>query len=198
MSDAEIRTEIRNVEARLLSDEWGTLKQFDFEFRRRSGDWQRQRREVYDHGHAAAVLLVDPGRGTVVLTRQFRLPAHLDGAAGLLIEACAGLLDGDSPEACARKEAEEETGYRLTRLQHLFDAYMSPGSLTERLSFFVGYYDPDDRISDGGGLAHEGEDIEVLEMPFSTALDMVADGRIVDAKTIMLLQAVALAGIVAR
>lgn len=194
MSDAAIR----QVEARVLSAGWGTLKEVSFELRRRSGEWQAQRREVYDRGHAAAVLLADPARGTVILTRQFRLPVYLDGGSGQLIEACAGLLDGDSPAACARKEAEEETGYRLARLRHLFDAYMSPGSMTERLSFFVGFYDPDDRISDGGGLAHEGEDIEVLELPFSTALDMVASGRIVDAKTIMLLQATALAGIFAR
>lgn len=188
---AEVRIESRT----LLADDWGNLSRYVIELRRRSGDWQRQNREVYDHGSAAAVLLCDPDRGTVILTRQFRLPVHLNGDDPALIEVCAGLLDGDDPETCARREAEEETGYRVEVLTHAFDAYMSPGSLTEKLFLFVAHYHAGHRVSDGGGLEHEGEDIEVLEMPFATAFGMVAAGEITDAKTIMLLQHAALSGV---
>lgn len=185
---------VRIKEQRLLSDNWGRLTRYELDVRRRDGQWQHQVREVYDRGNAAVILLVDPGRGTVVLIRQFRFPVHLDGGNPMLIEACAGLLDGQDPETCARKEAEEETGYCVGAATHLFDSYMSPGSVTERLSFFVGTYEPASRVSAGGGLEHEGEDIEVLEMPFAEALAMVERGEIVDAKTIMLLQHVALRG----
>jgi GDP-mannose pyrophosphatase NudK len=185
---------VRNEKSTLLSDNWGKLRRHEFELCRRDGQWQHQVREVYDRGNAAVILLVDPDRGTVVLTRQFRFPVYLEGDNPLLIEACAGLLDGDAPEACARKEAEEETGYRVGAVTHLFDSYMSPGSVKEKLSFFVGTYDPASRVSDGGGLEHEGEDIEVMELPLEAALAMVRTGEIVDAKTIMLLQHVAMGG----
>jgi nudix-type nucleoside diphosphatase (YffH/AdpP family) len=175
-----------------LSENWGRLQKYVFEITHRDGSRQRHTREVYDRGHAATVLLHNPQRGTVVLTRQFRLPAHLSGDSGYLIEACAGLLDGDDPETCARKEAEEETGYRVSGIRHLFDAYMSPGSVTEKLSFFTATCDAISRVSAGGGLAHEGEDIEVIEMSLETALAMVRSGEIADAKTIMLLQHAAL------
>lgn len=175
-----------------LSDDWGRLSAYTFEIAARGGSPRRHRWEVYDHGDAAAVLLHDPARDTVVLTRQFRLPAHLGGAGGHLVEACAGLLDGDDPETCARREAEEETGYRVTSIRHLFDAYVSPGSLTEKVHLFIAGYDPGARVSAGGGLAHEGEDIEVIEMAFETALAMIGTGEIADAKTIILLQHLAL------
>jgi nudix-type nucleoside diphosphatase (YffH/AdpP family) len=186
--------EIRVIETKLLSDNWGTLTKYDFEQRHRDGVWRRHQREVYDRGHAAVVLLCNPETNTVILTRQFRLPVQIAGDHGMLIEACAGLLEGDDPEACARKEAEEETGFRVKNLKHLFDSYMSPGSVTEKLSFFTAEYDDTSRISGGGGLAHEGEDIEVIEYAFPRALEMVASGEIIDAKTIMLLQHVALSG----
>lgn len=186
--------QIRVIGETLLSDNWGTLTKFEFEQKHRDGEWRRHQREVYNRGHAAVVLLCNPETNTVILTRQFRLPVHLSGDPGWLIEACAGLLDGDDPEACARKEAEEETGYRALNLKHLFDSYMSPGSVTEKLSFFTAEYNDTSRVSDGGGLAHEGEDIEVIEYSFPRALEMVASGEIIDAKTIMLLQHVALSG----
>lgn len=190
-----MRDDVKVVGEELLSDNWGKLRRYIIEVRRRNGQWQRQLREVYDRGHAAVILLCDPERGTVILVRQFRFPVHLSGDDPYLIEACAGLLEGDAPEACARKEAEEETGIRPTSVRHLFDAYMSPGSVTEKLSFFMGTYDPAARVSAGGGLEDEGEDIEILEMPFETALAMARSGEIVDAKTILLLQHVALNGL---
>lgn len=187
--------EVRIEDRALLSHDWGNLSRYTISVRRRAGDWQQQYREVYDHGSAAALLLCDPDRGTVILTRQFRLPVHLNGDDPALIEVCAGLLDGDPPEVCARREAEEESGYRVEAVTHAFDAYMSPGSLTEKLSCFIGLYHEGHRVSEGGGLAHEGEDIEVLEMPFATALGMIGTGAITDAKTIMLLQHAALSGV---
>jgi nudix-type nucleoside diphosphatase (YffH/AdpP family) len=180
------------VDVRTLSSNWGLLKKYVFEITHRDGTRRRHEREVYDRGNAAVVLLHDPLRDTVVLVRQFRLPVHLHGESGYLIEACAGLLDGDDPETCGRREAEEETGYRVTAIRHVFDAYMSPGSVTEKLHFFVASYDAASRISAGGGLEHEGEDIEVLEMPLATALAMIRAGEITDAKAIMLLHALAL------
>jgi nudix-type nucleoside diphosphatase (YffH/AdpP family) len=179
--------DINIIGAETLSHNWGLLKKYTFEIKHLDGSRQRQEREVYDRGNAAVVLLHDPARDTVILTRQFRLPVHLHGESGYLIEACAGLLDGDDPETCARKEAEEETGYRVTAIRHIFNAYMSPGSVTEKLHFFIANYDAAAQISAGGGLQHEGEYIEVIEMPFKSALAMTGTGEIVDAKTIMLL-----------
>lgn len=190
-----MRDGVKIVEEQLLSENWGRLTKYAIEVRRRDGQWQKQLREVYDRGHAAAILLHDPSRGTVILTRQFRFPVFLGGDDPALIEACAGLLDADDPETCARREAEEETGIRPTMVTHLFDAYMSPGSVTEKISFFLGAYDEKARVSQGGGLVDEGEDIEALEMPFEAALGMIRAGEIVDAKTIMLLQHVALSGV---
>jgi nudix-type nucleoside diphosphatase (YffH/AdpP family) len=190
-----VRNGVKIVGEQLLSANWGKLTKYTIEVRRRDGQWQKQLREVYDRGNAAAILLYDPARGTVILTRQFRFPVWLGGDDPALIECCAGLLEGDDPETCARKEAGEETGYRPIAVTHLFDSYMSPGSVSEKLSFFLGTYDPSARVSEGGGLIEEGEDIEVLEMPFEAALGMIRTGEIVDAKTIMLLQYVAMSGV---
>jgi nudix-type nucleoside diphosphatase (YffH/AdpP family) len=177
----------------VLSDHWYTLRKITLDLRRRDGQWQRQVREAYDRGNGAAVLLFDPRRRTVVLTRQFRLPTFLNGNPdGMLIESCAGLLDGDDPETCIRREAEEETGYRVRQPRKVFEAYMSPGSVTEKLHFFVAEYEPQDRIRTGGGLVEEGEDIEVIEMPLAEALAGIGSGAIQDGKTVMLLQHVAL------
>lgn len=175
-----------------LSQAWGRLDRVSFEQIRRDGVTQRHAFEVYDHGNAAAMLLVDPSRDTVMLTRQFRLGAHINGDPSFLLEACAGLLDGDAPEACAIREAEEETGYRPRNVRHVTDVYVSPGSLTEKVSCFIGEYTEADRVSDGGGLEHEGEDIELVELAFPAALTMIKAGLIVDAKTIVLLQHLAL------
>lgn len=184
---------VRLLDTQVLSDSWYTLRKISVELRRRDGQWQRLSREAYDRGNGAVLLLWDPRRSTVVLTRQFRLPAFLNGSPdGQLIEACAGLLDGDDPEACIRREAEEETGYRIRTPRKVFEAYMSPGSVTEKLHFFVAEYQPEDRVQAGGGLVQEGEDIEVIEMPLADALAAIASGRIQDGKTIMLLQHVAL------
>lgn len=182
------KADIRNVRSTVLSDEWATLTQYRFELKRRDGVWEPQIRESYDRGHAAVILPYDRERKTVLLVRQFRLPVHLQGDDSLLIEACAGLLEGDDPETCIRKEAEEELGYRLSQFTLLYEIYMSPGSVTEKLSFFVAQYSPTDRISDGGGNANEGEDIEVIELPLDEAWAKVKSGEIIDAKTVLLIQ----------
>lgn len=187
-----ISDRVRIKDVRVLSDNWTVLKSTTLEYRRANGEWQTQQRETYERDNCATVLPYNLGRRTVILVRQFRLPAYIRGYDDLLIEAAAGVLDDASPEARIRAEAEEETGYRLDRVQKIFEAFMSPGSLTEKAYFFVAEYRPEMRVSDGGGLAHEGEEIEVLELPFDEALAMITDGRIVDAKTIMLLQYAAL------
>jgi nudix-type nucleoside diphosphatase (YffH/AdpP family) len=183
---------VRILDVKLLSDNWYVLKTTHFEFRRRDGRWQEQRRETYDRGNGAVILLYNLAARSVVLTRQFRYPAFVNGLDDLLIEAPAGLLDDASPEECIRAEAEQEAGYRVREARQVMHAFMSPGSVTERLHFFVAEYDSADRIGAGGGLEAEGEDIEVFECDFDTALAMVADGRIADGKTIMLLQYAAL------
>jgi nudix-type nucleoside diphosphatase (YffH/AdpP family) len=184
------RVRVKGV--RLLSDNYYVLKTTTFEFRRANGEWQTSQRETYDRGNCATVLPYNLAQRSVVLVRQFRYPAFVNGYDDLLIEAAAGVLDGETPEVRIRAEAEEETGYRLGEVQKIFEAFMSPGSVTEKQYFFVAEYDPAMRISSGGGLADEGEDIEVLELSIDEALAMIADGRIVDAKTIMLLQYAAL------
>ena len=184
------RIRVKNV--RLLSDNRYILKTTTFEWRRANGEWQKQDRETYDRGNGATLLPYNVKRRTVVLVRQFRYPAYVNGCDDLLIEAAAGLLDNASPENRIRAEAEEETGYRLHEVHKVFEAFMSPGAVTEKLHFFVAEYEPDMKIGSGGGLASEGEDIEVLELSIDEALAMVASGRIADAKTIMLLQYAAL------
>jgi GDP-mannose pyrophosphatase NudK len=180
------RVNIQNTE--VLSDNWYTLNKVTFEWQKKNGSWQTQSREAYDRGNGAAILLYNPQQKTVILTRQFRLPTYINGNDdGMLIEACAGLLDQDNPEDCIRKETQEETGYQISEVRKVFEAYMSPGSVTEILHLFVAEYSPEQKMSEGGGVEEE-EDIEVLEIPFQTALKMVAKGEIRDAKTIILLQ----------
>ncbi|MFM0216528.1 MULTISPECIES: NUDIX domain-containing protein [Paraburkholderia] len=186
---------VRIVESTTLSDDWYTLKKVTFDFLRRDGTWQRQSRETYDRGNGATILLHNRRTGNVVLTRQFRMPVFVNGHDGMLIEAAAGLLDMATPEERIRLEAEEETGYRVSNIRKVFEAYMSPGSVTEKLYFYLGEYDASTRVNDGGGIADEGEDLEVLEMPLGTALQLVRSGEIVDGKTIMLLQHLALSEI---
>ena len=183
-----VATGVRVCDVKVLSDDWYVLKKTTFAYQRRDGIWQTQSRETYDRGNGATILLYDPERRTVVLTRQFRYPAFVNGYDDLLIEAPAGLLEDASAEERIRAETEEETGYRVHAVEKLFEAYMSPGSVTEKLHFFVGRYMPDDRVSDGGGSHAESEDIEVLELTIEEALAMIRSGAILDGKTIMLLQ----------
>jgi nudix-type nucleoside diphosphatase (YffH/AdpP family) len=187
-----VKDRIRVRETRLLSDNWYVLRTTTFDWKRRDGTWQTQSREHYDRGNGAVLLPYNVENGTVLLVRQFRYPAFVNGCDDLLIEAAAGLLDDAEPEVRIRAEVEEELGYRLGPVRKVFEAFMSPGSVTEILHFFVAEYDATMRISDGGGHPDEGEDIEVLEMTMEQALAMIADGRIRDAKTIMLLQHLAL------
>ncbi|AZE48704.1 GDP-mannose pyrophosphatase NudK [Pseudomonas chlororaphis] len=179
---------VRITAEEMLSDNWYLLKKYSFDLQRRDGSWQAQTREVYDRGNGATILLYNRERRTVLLIRQFRMPTYVNEHSGYLIETAAGLLDNASPEQRIRLEAEEETGYRVGAVEKVYEAFMSPGSVTERIHFFIGEYSPDDRIGDGGGLEEEGEDIEVLELGYQQALDMVRSGEIVDGKTIMLLQ----------
>jgi nudix-type nucleoside diphosphatase (YffH/AdpP family) len=197
--DLDRNPRVRVVDVELVGSGWHVLRRTTFDYRHADGSVTRDQRETYDRGNGATILLYDTGRRTVLLTRQFRYPVYVnDHPDGMLIETAAGLLDDDSPEDAIRREAAEETGVEVGELQHVFDIYMSPGSVTERLHFYAAPYSPESRSGAGGGLADEGEDIDVLELPFDDALDMVADGRIADAKTILLLQWAALRGPFAR
>ena len=180
------RVKIQRVET--LSDDWYVLKKTTFDYQRADGTWQTMSRETYDRGNGAAILLYNKQQHTVILTRQFRFPAYVNGHPDPLIEVCAGLLDERDPETAIRKETEEETGYRLHDVKKVFEAYMSPGSVTEKLFFFVAEYEPHAKLTNGGGLVADGEDIDVLELDLDHALAMIASGEIVDGKTIMLLQ----------
>ena len=186
---------VRVLNSELLADDWATLTKYNIDYRRRDGSHETLVRQVYDRGHGAAILPYDPDRDTVLLVRQFRMPVYLDDRRGWLIEACAGLLDELDPEAAIRNEAIEELGYDLGEVTRVFDAFMSPGSVSERLSLFVARYSRAQRVSAGGGAEHEGEDIEVLEPGLDEALAMVATGAIRDAKTIILLQYLKLHGL---
>ena len=180
---------VKVLKTEILSNNWYTLKKISYDYLKKDGSWQTQTREAYDRGNGATILLYNTEQKTVILTRQFRLPTFINGNPdGLLIEACAGLLDKDNPEDCIRRETEEETGYKITEVRKIFEAYMSPGSVTEVLYFFVAEYSKDMKITDGGGMEHEQEDIEVLELPMDKAMNMIETGEIKDAKTIMLLQ----------
>jgi nudix-type nucleoside diphosphatase (YffH/AdpP family) len=184
---------VRILKTEVLSDDWYVLKKTTFDFLRRDQVWQRQSRETYDRGNGATILLRDRARDTVLLVRQFRLPAFVNGHDGMLLEVPAGLLDHATPDARIREEVEEETGYRVERVEKVFEAFMSPGSVTEKLFFFVADYDAGAKVGGGGGVEAEGEDIEVVELTLDEALAMVGRGEIVDGKTIMLLQYAALA-----
>jgi nudix-type nucleoside diphosphatase (YffH/AdpP family) len=179
------RVTIKKIEP--LSHRWAKLDCYTIAYTRHDGVTETLLREVHDHGHGACVLPYDRQRGTVLLVRQFRLPAYLHNTDGFIIEVCAGLLDGDDPAVCARREAEEELGFRLSRLRQMASTFMTPGAVTERLTMFLADYDHGARVSSGGGHAHEGEDIEVLELPFADVRRMMKDGQIIDAKTVMLI-----------
>jgi len=189
----EIQERIRIKESKLLSDNWYVLKTTTFDYRRNNGEWQTQHRETYDRGHGATILLYNLDKKTVILPKQFRFPAFVTNPAdGFLIETAAGLLDKASPEDRIRAEAEEETGYRVEQVEKVFESYMSRGAVTEKIHFFTATYDPSTKVSEGGGVEGEGEEIEVLELSFTDAMDMINSGEIMDAKTIMLLQHAAL------
>ena len=188
---------IRVRDVRLLSDSHYVLKTTTFDWRRSDGSWQTSSRETYDRGNGAVLLPYNRRLGTVLLTRQFPYPAYVNGYDGLMIEAPAGLLDEADPEARIRAEVEEEIGYRLGAVTKLFECFMSPGAVTEKLHFFIAEYEPDMQVGAGGGIAAEGEDVERLELPFAAALTMIETGEIADAKTIILLQHLAL-GVMSR
>ena len=183
---------IKLVSVETLAKNWGTLTSATIDYQRADGRWQRMICEVYDHGNAAAILLLNPDTRKVLLTRQFRYPVTLNGDPAWLVECCAGLLDDDAPLAAIMREAMEETGYNPHGVRHLYDAYMSPGSMTEKISFFLGLYDGSSKEGPGGGLEEEGEEIEVFEIELDAALDLIGTGGIIDGKTIMLLQWAAL------
>ncbi|WP_419495284.1 GDP-mannose pyrophosphatase NudK [Chryseobacterium bernardetii] len=188
--------DITILKTNILSNNWYTLNKVTFTVRKKDGTTEIQSREAYDRGNGAVILLYNKISNTVILTRQFRLPTYINGnTSGMLIEACAGLLDNDNPEDCIKRETEEETGYKISKVEKVFEAYMSPGSVTEILYFFIAEYSSDMKINDGGGLEEEGEQIEVLELSFNEALTMIDTGEIKDAKTIMLLQHLRIKGI---
>ncbi|MFP5439308.1 MAG: GDP-mannose pyrophosphatase NudK [Bacteroidia bacterium] len=187
---------IKIIEDKILSDNWYVLHKVTYELTKADGTVETQSREAYDRGNGAAILLYNTAQQTVILTRQFRLPTYVNGnQTGMMIEACAGLLDKDNAEDCIKRETEEETGYKITEVKKVFEAYMSPGSVTEILYFFIAEYSKDMKVSEGGGLEHEQENIEVLELSISDAMKMIETGKIKDAKTIMLLQHIKLSGI---
>jgi len=181
--------QVKIVKEELLSDNWYALKKYTYEILKRNGKRELQTREVYDRGNGAVILLYNQENRTVILTRQFRLPSFVNGnKEGVLIEACAGLLDQDKPDEAIKRETEEETGYRIGEVKKIFEAYMSPGSVSEILYFFIAEYSQSMKVHEGGGVEHEQEDIEVLELKFDDTLAMIETGEIRDAKTIMLLQ----------
>ena len=185
--------QIKILKTDILSDNWYTLKKVTYEYAKKDGTINVQSREAYDRGNGATILLYNKASNNVILTRQFRLPTFINGnKSGFMIEACAGLLDKDNPEDCIKRETEEETGYKVKEVHKIFEAYMSPGSVTEILHFFVAEYSQQMKVNEGGGAEHEEENIEVLELNFDQALGMIAAGEIKDAKTIMLLQYVRL------
>jgi len=187
---------VKILDTEILSDNWYTLRKITYEYVTKDGSKKVQTREAYDRGNGAAILLYNKEQETVILTRQFRLPTYVNGnETGMLIEACAGLLDKDNPEDCIRRETEEETGYRIKDVRKIFEAYMSPGSVTEILYFFIAEYAHSMKVHEGGGIEHEQENIEVLEMPVQLAMEMIQTGEIKDGKTIMLLQYIKLQGI---
>jgi nudix-type nucleoside diphosphatase (YffH/AdpP family) len=192
----KMNNRVRNLSTEILSDNWYVLRKVTFEWQKKNGKWQKQSREAYDRGNGATILLFNKAQRTVILTNQFRMPTFINGnESGMLIEACAGLLDKDDAENCIKRETEEETGYKITQVKKVFEAYMSPGSVTEILHFFVAEYTKEQKVHDGGGVDDE-EDIEVLEIDFENAIKMIETGEIRDGKTIMLLQYARIHGLV--
>ncbi len=180
---------VKQVKTQILSNDWYTLNKVTFDYELRNGNWVSQSRECYDRGNGACILLYNATNKTVILVKQFRMPTYVNGNDnGMMIEACAGVLDGDDPVTCIIKETEEETGYQIKNVKKVFESYMSPGAVTEILHFFLAEYDDKMKIGDGGGLDTEHEDIEILEIDFTKAIQMIKSGEISDAKTIMLLQ----------
>lgn len=180
---------VRNLKTEVLSDNWYTLNKLSYEYLTKSGNWESHEREAYDRGNGATILLYNKDQKSVILTRQFRAPTYINGnKTGMLIETCAGLLDRDNPEDCIKKETQEETGYKIEKVTKVFEAYMSPGSVTEIIYFFIAEYAENMKTTAGGGLEHEQEEIQVLELTIDTALQMIKSGEIKDGKTIMLLQ----------
>ena len=190
---------IRNLKTEVLSDNWYTLRKVTFDYLKKDGTWEIQSREAYDRGNGATILLYNKEKSTVILTRQFRMPTYVNGnESGMLIESCAGLLDEDNAEDCIKRETEEETGYQISSVEKIFEAYMSPGSVTEIVHFFIAKYSKSMKIGEGGGADDEQEEIEVLELKFDEAIQMMENGEIKDGKTIMLLQYVQVKGIFSR
>ncbi|HCM61453.1 MAG TPA: GDP-mannose pyrophosphatase [Morganella sp. (in: Bacteria)] len=185
---------VRIIDTITLSDNWYILRKYVFDYLRSDGTWQRQEREAYDRGNGAVILLYNRSKNSVILIRQFRFPTFINGHDGFLIEAAAGLLEEKDPVSRIKAEAEEETGFHITEVEKVFEAFMSPGSVTEKLYFFIAEYQDNNRLNQGGGLKEEGEDVEVLEMKFDDALAAIRNGDIIDGKTIMLLQYLALSG----
>lgn len=187
---------VKIKEIKNLSNDWYTLDKVNFDFQLKNGNWQNQNRECYNKGNGAAILLYNTNKKTVILIKQFRMPSYLNGNSnGMMIEVCAGLLDGDDPLTCIKKETEEETGYKIDTPIKILESYTSPGAITEKIHYFIAAYVDEMKVNDGGGLATESEEIEVLEINIDKALSMIADGNIEDAKTIILLQYVRLQGL---
>lgn len=187
---------IRNLSTEVLSDNWYSLRKVTFDYQKKDGTWETQSREAYDRGNGATIFLYNKEKRTVILTRQFRIPTYVNGNdSGMLIESCAGLLDQDNAEDSIKRETEEETGYRISSVQKIFEAYMSPGSVTEIVHFFIAEYTNSMKIGEGGGADDEQEEIEVLELEFDEAVRMMENGEIKDGKTIMLLQYVQVKGL---
>ncbi|WP_242093362.1 NUDIX domain-containing protein [Aestuariivivens sediminicola] len=182
-------TRIKNMKIELLSKKAYTLNNITFDYKLSKGKWVTQSRECYDRGDGAAILLYNKSKETIILVRQFRMPTLLNGNEdGFLVEVCAGLLDNQDPIACITRETEEETGYRVSHVKKVYEAYSSPGVMTEKMHFFIGEYTSDMKVNEGGGLEAEHEDIEVLEFSFKEAVSMLHKGEIKDSRTIVLLQ----------
>ena len=191
-----MKGKVNIIDTEILSNNWYTLKKVTYQIYKTNGEWETQKREAYDRGNGATILLYNTEQKTVILTKQFRMPTYINGnETGMLIEACAGLLDKDDPEDCIRRETEEETGYKISAVRKIYEAYMSPGSVTELIYFFIAEYSSSMKVNEGGGIEHEQEDIEVLEIAIDNAFKMINNGEIRDGKTIMLLQYLKLNGI---
>ncbi|WP_298237578.1 GDP-mannose pyrophosphatase NudK [uncultured Algibacter sp.] len=187
---------VRNLKTEVLSDNWYTLRKVTFDYLKKDGSWETQSREAYDRGNGSTILLYNKERSTVILTRQFRMPTYVNGnETGMLIETCAGLLSKENATECIHRETQEETGYEISSVEKVFEAYMSPGSVTEIVYFFIAEYKDSMKVSEGGGVEDEQEEIEVLELKIDNAIEMIENGEIKDGKTIMLLQYIQIKGI---